>query len=95
MKTDCICAQTLEAWTRGQSTPNYRIDEATAAAILRGCDLKQTSSVIPHHHYSDENIDDERHECRACGTSWKNRIFTHVMNASDKRSYFSPWSSGR
>ena len=83
----CLCAKTLKAW----STPNYRLDDATEAEIRRGCDRKESRRVPAHHHF-DESIEDHRYECRTCGASWKNRIFTHEMNPSDQRSYFSPWN---
>jgi hypothetical protein len=87
----CICASTLERWELASGTPNQRIDPATAAEILRGCDLASTTSVTPHHHYSEERIDDSKYVCRTCGSVWKDRVFSSAEDGSNPRSYFTPW----
>lgn len=88
MTTGCICAATLEAWER--ATPNRRIDSATAAEILRGCELVSTASVPAHHHYSEERIDDSTYECRSCRAAWTNRVFSDAVDGSNPRGYFMP-----
>ena len=85
----CLCASTRDAWDVENGKTNPRIDPATAAKIIAGCDRVSSSAVPSHHHYSESVIRDAKYLCRTCSSPWNERTFVDFPGA-EPRLIFTP-----